>query len=72
VEDAEEGTARHEGGDDGQVWRLRARPHEQHHVGVLQPLHQRHLSPELLRDTKTGQPSADHADDSKVHSQMTC
>ncbi len=49
VEDAEEGPARHEGSDNGQVGRLCAGSHEQHHIGVLQPLHQRHLSPELLR-----------------------
>ncbi len=53
VEDSEEGAAGHEGGDDGEVGRLRTCPHEQHHVWVLQPLHQRHLSPELLHGTPT-------------------
>lgn len=35
--------------DDAEVWSLRAGPHKQHHIGVFQPLHDAHLSPEFLQ-----------------------
>lgn len=48
MQQSEEGAARDELRDDAQVRRLRAGAHKQDHVGVLQPLHDRHLVPEFL------------------------
>jgi hypothetical protein len=48
VQKAEQAAARDKLGDDAQVRRAGAGTHEQHHIGVLQPLHDRHLVPELL------------------------
>lgn len=55
MKDAKEAAARHEGCDNGEVGGLDAGAHKQHHIGVFQPLHQRHFSFELLH-TPQGSP----------------
>lgn len=49
----EQGPSGHKLCDNAEVGGLCASAHEQHHVGMLQPLHDANFSLELLQPTKT-------------------
>lgn len=53
VKEPEQGASGDKLGDDAEVGGLGASPHEQHHVGMLQPFHDAHLSSELLQHHST-------------------
>ena len=48
----EQGPSWHKLCDNAEIGGLRAGTHEQHHVGMLQPLHDANFSLELLQPTK--------------------
>lgn len=49
----EEGPSGDKLGDNAEIGGLCTGPHEQHYIGVLQPLHDAHFSPELLQQGVT-------------------
>ena len=70
VQEAKQGAARHELGDNAEVWGQSACAHKQDDIGMLEPLHDRHLRSELLQHIQT--PLAPLCHFTYLISQITC